>query len=260
MRLNRVDYYWRLFANAFSFAIFGVGGVLIPIVAFPVLYLWPGSRIQRQRRARRLIQLTFKAFIYMMRGLRVLTWKIDGIEKLQRDSILVLANHPTLVDVVFLVSFIPNADCIVKNQLLANPVMRGFLSLTGYISNDQGEALINAAKTSLQTGSALIVFPEGTRTQPGGALAFRRGAANIAIRARVYMTPVVIQCNAETLSKQHKWHHIPDQRLLISFSVKDDIHIEPFLSDNAPLAARRLTRYLENYFTEECNSNGRRCA
>src|SRR5690606_3555824 len=106
---------------------------------------------------------------------------VQGEHLLQRPGLLVLANHPCLIDVVFLIAFTPNPDCIVKGGLLANPAMRGYLRLTGFLRNDRGAELIEDARSSLAAGSALIIFPEGTRTQPGQPLQFQRGAANVAL-------------------------------------------------------------------------------
>jgi hypothetical protein len=54
-----------------------------------------------------------------------MTYQIEGGERLQRDGLLVLANHPTLIDVVCLISLLPNADCVVKRAVACNPFMRG---------------------------------------------------------------------------------------------------------------------------------------
>jgi 1-acyl-sn-glycerol-3-phosphate acyltransferase len=178
-----------------------------------------------------------------------MTWKLDGIEKLEREGLLVLANHPTLIDTVFIMAFIPNADCIVKSRLLTNPVMRGFILHTGYITNDQGGNLIEAANASLKSGASLVIFPEGTRTTPGKALKFQRGAANIALRCGVDITPIVIACDPPTLSKNHKWHDIPARPIVISFSIKDDLPIAPFQDLPTTLGARRLNDHLEAFFT-----------
>ncbi|MDO8861116.1 lysophospholipid acyltransferase family protein [Haliea sp. E1-2-M8] len=252
MRLiQRVNYLWRLFATALAFSLFGIGGVIVPLISTPVLYLIRGDEERRRLRARRIVHWLFKIYIYMLRFLGILTWTTDGLEKLDRDGLLVLANHPTLIDVVFLVAFVPDANCIVKGRLLANPAMRGLISQAGYITNDQGGKLIDSADASLKSGGALLVFPEGTRTRPGSPLAFQRGAANVAIRCQVDITPVVIRCHPPTLSKQHKWYHIPDQSFIMSFSIGDDIAIAPFLDYPAAQGARQLTRFLEHFFTEE---------
>ncbi|MFA5494735.1 MAG: lysophospholipid acyltransferase family protein [Porticoccaceae bacterium] len=253
---RRLDYLWRLFATALSFAVFGLGGVLVPLLAMPILRLMPGSVTVRRRRARRLVHWLFRGFILMMRGLGVLSWHIDGGEKLGRPGLLVLANHPTLIDVVFLVAFLPDAVCVVNGRLLANPVMRGFITLTGYIPNDRSGNLLEAAAAALGAGNALVIFPEGTRTRVGEPLRFQRGAANVAVRCRVNATPVVITCSPPTLSKQHRWYHIPERPFALSFTVKDDIDIAPFLNCPAPLGSRRLTTNLEHFFTKECQAHG----
>lgn len=253
---GRIDYLWRLVATALSFAVFGLGGILVPLLATPILYLLPGSVDVRRCRARRLVHWLFRAFIHMMRGLGVLSWHIDGREKLDRPGLLVLANHPTLIDVVFLIAFLPNADCVVNGRLLANPVMRGFIALAGYIPNDSSGDLLEAAAASLGAGNALVVFPEGTRTRRGEPLRFQRGAANVAVRCGVNVTPVVIDCSPPTLSKQHRWYHIPERPFAMSFAVKDDIDIAAFLHYPAPRGSRRLTTDLEHFFTKECQAHG----
>ena len=254
--MQKINYYWRLIATAIAFTLFGIGGVIVPLLALPVLYLLPGGVSTRQLRARKLVHWTFRVYIHIMRLLGILTWEIDHLDRLQRPGILVLANHPTLLDVVFLVAFIPHSDCIVKSRLMMNPAMRGFVTLTGYITNDSAETLMESAKQSLQRGSALIVFPEGTRTQSGQDLSFQRGAANIIVRASVVPTPVVIQCEPATLSKQHKWYHIPKERKFhLSFQVLDDVEMDQFMALSPSLGARHLTRYLEDFFSAKLNIN-----
>lgn len=245
----RCNYAWRLVATALSFTLFGICGIVLPLLVAPVLFLLPGGKPRRQRAARAMVHTLFKGFIHMMRLLGILSWTIDGIEKLDRDGLLVLANHPSLIDTVFIMAFIPNADCIVKSRLLTNPVMRGFILHTGYITNDRGGNLIEAADASLKSGANLVIFPEGTRTTTGEALKFQRGAANIALRCSVDITPVVITCNPPTLSKDHRWHDIPARPVVLSFSIKDDISITQFQDLPTTLGARRLTEHLEALFT-----------
>ena len=248
---QRLFWTWRLCATALSFFVFGCGGVLLPLLVIPVLYLLPGDQSVRERRLRWVVHILFKAFIYFMRGLGLLTWEIADIEKIRRPGILVLANHPTLLDIVFLVAFIPDANCIVKSRLFSNPAMRGVISQTGYITNGNGANLISDANSALQSGSALVIFPEGTRTGRDGKFSLQRGAANIATRCCTDVTPVIIRCNPPTLSKEHMWYHIPHRPFVLSFDIRDDIQIAPYLVDSASLGARKLTRYLEQYFSTE---------
>ncbi len=255
---QKINYCWRLAATAVAFTLFGLGGVLVPLLALPVLALLPGGREKRQRRARFLVHSIALLFIHFMRLLGILRWRFEGLNKLERSGLLVLANHPTLLDVVFLIALMPNANCIVKGKLVKNPTMRGVVSLSGYIVNDVGESLLDDASASLHAGSSLIIFPEGTRTLPGGNVELQRGAARIAIRAQVAPTLVIIRCDPPTLSKQHKWYHIPDRRFVIGIAVRHDLAIDSYLELNPALGARHLTRDLQNYYSGELESHGTR--
>ena len=249
--MRPLRYYLRVAATASSFALFGLGGVTIPWLAYPIIRFAPISPARRQLWARRLIQKVFSLFIHYMRLLDVVTWDVQGAEKLRRSGLLLLANHPTLLDVVFLVAFIPNADCIVKGALTRNPAMRGFIKLTGFITNDTGPELIESVQQSIHAGGVLIIFPEGTRTTPGESLHFRRGAANLALRTHTDITPVTISCTPWGLSKQHKWYDGAVAPMHFVFRVGDDIPISDYSRLPPSKAARQLNRDLEHYFEEE---------
>ncbi|WP_368408596.1 lysophospholipid acyltransferase family protein [Caldimonas mangrovi] len=211
---------------------------------------------QRERRAalaRGLIHRSFAAFIGMMKALGVLSYEVRGSEKLHRRGLLVLANHPSLIDVVFLVSLIRHPDCVVKASLIRNPFTRGPVQTADFICNDSGAGLLEDCIASVRSGSNLVIFPEGTRTPPSGALHLQRGAANVAIRGRIDVTPVLIRCHPPTLTKGEKWYRVPPQRVHFVIEVQDDIAVQAFV-DAAPseaLAARRLTDHLTHYFAKE---------
>ena len=52
-------YWWRLIATALSFSLFGIGGVLLRVVVFPLLALLPGDALVRRTRARGVVSRTF---------------------------------------------------------------------------------------------------------------------------------------------------------------------------------------------------------
>jgi 1-acyl-sn-glycerol-3-phosphate acyltransferase len=188
----------------------------------------------------------------------VLTYELRGAERLQRDGLLILANHPTLIDVVFLMSFVRSADCIVKAALAHNPFTRGPVRAAGFVCNDSGAGMVEDCLQSLRTGNNLIIFPEGTRTPRIGHQPLQRGAANIAVRGQRNVTPVRIRVQPLTLGKGEKWYRVPAQRCHIEFEVGEDIAVAPFLADSASeaIAARRLTDHLTAYFSPETRCAG----
>jgi len=253
--LVRLNSYWRLFATGFSFLMFGLGGIILPWLAIPLLYLLPGGALQRERRAKALIHYAFRLFVELMRGLGVLTYSVADRDRLNQPGQLIFANHPSLIDVVFLIAFIKRADCVVKASLLNNPFMRGAIKVAGFIANDDPEQVISLAEASLQRGNSLIIFPEGTRSTPGQPIAMQRGAANIALRSDNDVTPVVITCQPTTLTKELKWYQIPERRTHFTLSLRPNIAVQDFQQKTAtPRAARKLTLFLEHYFTQELAS------
>lgn len=133
---KRIGRYWRVLATGLSFLAFGIGGLLLRIVVFPLLQLVVWERAARVTAARAILRLTFRGFVGLMRGLGVLRYEFIGLEKLERGGLLILANHPSLIDTVFLMAFVKRADCIVKSHLWNNPFTRGPVRAAGYISND----------------------------------------------------------------------------------------------------------------------------
>ena len=254
-----LDRAWRVVGTGLSFAAFGIGGVLLWLVVFPLLRLFVRDRGRLQRLARGMIRRTFAGHFALMHRLGVLTWEVRGLERLDRRGLLVLANHPTLIDVVFLVSRIPDADCVVKSALARNPFTRGPVLATGYIFNDDGAGLVDDCIASVRSGRNLLIFPEGTRTPAGADLGpLQRGAANIAVRGAIDVTPVVIRCVPRTLGKGEKWYLVPSRRFHISIEVLSDLPVAPYLVPGAgePLAARRLTDALAATFKTELERAG----
>lgn len=251
---ERVHRAWRVVATAIAFSTFGLGGLVLRFFVFPAIALAMRDRGSRALAARRVVQRSFAAFIELMRVLGILTYRIEGLERLQRPGLLIVSNHPTLIDVVFLISLLRNADCVVKGDLLRNPFTRGPVRTTGYVCNDSGAGLVEDCVASLKTGASLVIFPEGTRTRPGQSMRLQRGAANIAVRAGCAVTPVRIRCEPLSLTKGLPWWRVPPRPMFFTISIGTDIPVDSFLTaagGEAPLAARRLTEYLLDYYSTE---------
>lgn len=249
---RRDAYYWRLLATALSFALFGVVGLCLRLVFFPLLSCLPGDVQRHRSRARRTISWLLWRFIRFMARTGVLTYDVQGAEKLGRPGQMIIANHPSLIDVVFLIGLVRDANCVVKQSLWQNPFTRGPVRSADYISNDGSMEMLDAAADALHSGQTLIIFPEGTRTTPGQAPAFHRGGASIALRGAKLITPVTIQVNPSTLTKAQPWYRIPKRRAHFSLRVGADIDPQAFaVLGPAPIASRKLNDYLHQYFIKE---------
>ena len=253
---NRLFYFWRLLATGWCFLSFSFGGLILAVLVFPVLNLAnifiPESR-EKYQRAQTVIHYAFKFFIRQMMALGIMRVQVNGIERLQSEGPkLILANHPTIIDVVLLISFLKHTNCVVKKALWRDPFLGGVVRAAGYISNDGSEALVEDCVAALQKGDNLLIFPEGTRSVPGQPLRLQRGAGHIAARGGVEVLPVTITCNPPTLTKAEKWYHIPPRKFELRAEVGDPINMQNLAATEDPpsVVSRRITSYLLDYFTE----------
>jgi len=245
-------YYWRLFATGCCFILFGLGGLVLGYAVLPLVSLFSRSNELATRRCRRLIQLGFRSFVGIMELSGVLTWSIDGRELLNRPGQLIIGNHPTLIDIVFLIAMLPNATCIVKPQIFSNIFTRGTVRRAAYICNDSPEQLLDDCVAALATGATLVIFPEGTRSVNGVPGRFQRGAAHIKLRADCALALATIQSRPSLLGKGEKWYQVPLHRPHIS------LDIEAPNNDNSALtppqntaSARQLTGHWRDYFVSK---------
>lgn len=187
----------------------------------------------------------------MLKMLGVLEIDISGTNALRQiKGHVVVANHPTLLDVVILMALIPRVQCIVKHQLWTSRYLGGVVRHAGYIRNDLlPDELLSACAAAMREGANLIIFPEGTRSSPHEPFRFHRGVANIALLAGADIQTVAIKCAPLFLTKNDKWWRVPSRRPLFSVTVGDILsirHIGEGLS--RPLAARAVVRRLETYY------------
>ena len=230
----RFNWLWRLLATAICFGVFGLGSLVLGIVVFPALWIIVRNPIRRRNIARWTVTGGFYVFIEIMSGLGVLRYCITGNEIANTaQGCLIVANHPSLIDVVFLLSIFRYADCVVKNAMWSNPVTMATVRAIDYIPNNDPEIVMAECIKRLKAGHNLILFPEGTRSIPGKALAFKRGAATIAIRAGSPCLPVSIKCAPTTLTKGEPWYRIPGRRVLFQLDVLEPIEVQSFIDDSS---------------------------
>ncbi|HUP91538.1 MAG TPA: lysophospholipid acyltransferase family protein [Solimonas sp.] len=246
-----LDRRWRQFATGFCFFVFGMGGILFGLLVFPVACLPAPDRATAKRRAQSLVQRWFRFFAGLMRTVGVITWEIHGEEKLRKPGQMIIANHPTLIDVVLLIAYIPEVDCIVKQALFRNPFTRLPITWAGYISNSTPEQLVADCSDALKAGRSLMIFPEGTRSRPGEPIRIPHGTARIALESGAPILPVTIACSPLMLNKHVPFWRVPPRPGHWTITVGEAYSPAPFLAaaPSMAIAARRLSRHWEHEFS-----------
>ena len=240
---------WRIIATGFCFVLFGLGGLGLSFLVFPIFKFLIKNKEQREIKAQGLIQISFFLFSEIMRLLGAIDYKIVGIEKLKEDkNCLIVGNHPSLIDFVLIASRLKQCNCLVKEAIWHNPFMKGVVTATGYIPNKDPEVILDSCATILNKGQVLLVFPEGTRTKKNVAPILQRGAAQVAVKTQSDLRVVHITVDPIFLTKEMKWYNVPAKKPLFLIEVKEKIAISDFISDEEPypVTVRKLNRHLEN--------------
>lgn len=247
---QRASRAWRLLATAFGFAALGVASLLLAVVVLPALGVVPGTRERREVRAQRTLHWSIRAYLRVLTLLGVLRVRVTGAERLRRPGILVVANHPTLMDALVLMSLMPQADCVVKARYCQHPLFGGVARAAGYIPAGDGVEVVATAVERLGRGRSLIIFPEGTRSPVQGLGPFLRGAAHIALRAGRDPIPVVIRCEPPTLHHGQRWWDVPERRFELHLHVGEPLSVKDAVGDRTSRsqAARALTQSIHDHF------------
>jgi 1-acyl-sn-glycerol-3-phosphate acyltransferase len=249
----RLDYLWRFCATGVAFALFGVCGVLFSVLVFPLAWLWP-HRASRQRAVTTVIHWFFRALVAMLRRVGVMELEVSGADALRvGDPAIVVANHPTYLDVMVLLSLTPRACCVVKNAHWSNPCFWGIVRAAEYVSNADPAELIEAGARQLAAGYTMIIFPEGRRSPaPNRLHAFSRGFAHMALKAGAPIVPVLMDCDPPAFTKQMRWYDVPARAFRMRVSVLEPLGVEQLAAhDTIPaLAARSVTSAIEAHITQ----------
>lgn len=254
-QIERTDaYYWRLVGTALSFLVFGSSALILSMLVLPLLHLLPRWRCQHL--SRRLLQWSMRKYVGFMVALGLFTYEFNGWQRLGQPGQLIVANHPTLIDVMFLLAFTPQAGCVVKYTMLRNWLTRGIATGACYISNASAADMLVGAAAALRTGQCLIMFPEGTRSRPGEPLDLQRGAASVAVRAASRVTPVYVRCDPVTLTKSEPWYRIAPRRPHFTLTVGEDLPLDASRAKaSIPLASRHFNEVLRQYFQTQVDAD-----
>jgi 1-acyl-sn-glycerol-3-phosphate acyltransferase len=109
-----------------------------------------------------------------------------------------MSNHQSGFDILALMAAMPRQFYwIAKKELFDIPFFGQSMRRGGYIPLDRGDGRkalqsMDEAAVAIRQGKSVVMFPEGTRTQDGHLLPFKRGGFILARKATVPVIPVTI--------------------------------------------------------------------
>jgi 1-acyl-sn-glycerol-3-phosphate acyltransferase len=218
------DRIWRVVFTGSSFLFFFLGGVILSYLLVPAVAAATRDPERRARRCRRAVARMWVLFHDYMRWTRLLRYDPRRIRlALPAGPFVLIANHPTLVDVTALLAAMPDAVVVVKGSMIRSPLVGPLLRTCRHIDAGDGGsfagvAVFEEAVSHLRAGTPVLLFPEGTRSPERGLGEFRTGAFQIACRAGVPLVPVLLRCEPPTLMRGQAWYEIPERTAVLTVS------------------------------------------
>ena len=131
----------------------------------------------------------------------------------QRPTIYV-SNHQSTLDIpLHFISVPVNFRFVAKHQLKYVPVIGWYLWLAGHVFINRGHrekaiTSLDAAARKVRAGTSVFLYPEGTRSDDGRVLPFKKGPFALALKARVPVVPITIE-GSGTVMPKNSWNIRP---------------------------------------------------
>ncbi len=213
-----------------------LGWNLLAGLLYPLLPEAPARALGRAA-----ISMIFRQSWALGSVLGVLRFDASVLDSLRDEpGLIIVANHPSMVDAMILVARLPRSACIMKASLLRNVFLGTGARLARYVSNRSPLAMVRLAVADLQQGGQLVMFPEGTRTTQAPLNPFGNSVTLIAKRAGAAIQTVFIDTDSPYLGKGWPLWRRPPLPMVVTLRLGERF---------APQAdANALLRQIEAYF------------
>lgn len=172
------------------YAGYSVVTILLSIVFFLFVPFVPESR-------RHLFSVFWcRLVLFWLRLSCGVRYKVKGLENIPEEPVVVLANHQSEWETMFLYRYLAPICPILKKELLSIPFYGWALRVFKPIAIDRskpgeaGKSILRQGTARLRDGHSVIIFPEGTRTRTDQVKKFSQGGAKLAIVAGVPILPI----------------------------------------------------------------------
>lgn len=180
---------YNLFFFAATFA-YGLGGI--------------GVRLFARQHALALATAWVRALLWGARAICGIQVVVTGRENLPDGPALIASQHQSAFDTLVWLTIVPRPSYVFKAELARIPLFGPMLVPSGQIPLDRGagfatiKALLRAAEAAVRDRRQIIIFPEGTRVEPGAVVALRPGVAALSARTGLPVIPVATDSG-------HRW-------------------------------------------------------
>lgn len=141
--------------------------------------------LMSQRGAMGVIKIWARTTLFGLRWIMGITVEVRGLEHRPVGAALVAPKHQSMLDIVAPFTVLDQACFVLKKELIYTPFLGWFAWKTKMIPVDRAahakalKDMVRHARARLAEGHQIVIFPEGTRVQPGAEPVYKPGVAAI---------------------------------------------------------------------------------
>jgi len=133
----------------------------------------------------------------------------------RRGGLCFVSNHSSMFDIVLLLAYSRRLfGFIAKKELIFLPIFNIWIYMLGGLfinRKNPRKALetINSGIAKIKKGGAMVIFPEGHRSDGQNLLPFHPGSLKLATQSGAVIVPVAIKGTRDIYEKNHRFNPCP---------------------------------------------------
>lgn len=168
--------------------------VVTPPYTLGVLFFWPLPHRLRRRSVVPWVNFT----IWLVKHVLGIPYRLLGAENIPAGACIVLCKHQSAWETLMLQEVFKDTVFVWKKEIKYLPFFGWALAVTPMIETDRSaskaslKSLVDQGCDRLANGYTVIIFPEGTRSQPGSKNRYKAGGALLAVETGTPVVPVAL--------------------------------------------------------------------
>ena len=186
-------------------------------------------------------------FINLITALKLIKLNIKDKNALQNiKNKVIVATHPSFIDIVILVALIPKSTGFAKKDAAHNFIFKNLVSGL-FIPNDiELEELKSETKKYLDMGFNVIIFPMGTRHRKNEHPQIKKGASLAALNAHKNIVPIKMYTNNDFLFINQPFYAGGEDTIIYDIEVLPEICLGQYYDDSEIIMKKNITKQIEN--------------
>jgi 1-acyl-sn-glycerol-3-phosphate acyltransferase len=148
--------------------------------------------------ARKCTRAWSRGVLFLLHSVIGMRYRVSGLDNVPDQPCLIVANHQSAWETIAFLTLFPDVAIVTKHELLKIPIFGSFLRLSPMIMIDRQSGskairqMIDEGAQAIAARRHILIFPEGTRSEPGVPVEFKRGVELLYAKLSCPLLPVAM--------------------------------------------------------------------